>query len=264
VIQMKEEKVEFENKREKIRGILHIPDNENPPAIIMCHGFTGNMNEDHDLFVHAAKKFCENGFVVLRFDFRGSGKSEGKFIDMTISGEVSDLKKAIDFISSRKINNNRIGVLGLSLGSVVSVLGWNERVKTLVLLSALNDNKKVFINGFGKKTVKEIEEKGFCDLKKSPEGWRTKTSFNVGKGFWEEVKKTKLVSNIKNVKCPILIIQGTNDKDTDLSDSKELYSAANQPKEIKLIENASHSFDNPEHEKEVIKVSLDWFNKWLN
>ena len=30
------------------------------------------------------------GFVVLRFDFRGSGESEGDFSQVTIEGEISD------------------------------------------------------------------------------------------------------------------------------------------------------------------------------
>ena len=150
---MKEEKVYFENNGQKIVGILHIPDNENSSAIIMCHGFTGNMYE-HGLFVNTAKKLCKNGFTVLRFDFRGSNESEGKFRDMTISGEVSDLKKAIEFILKQKINKDKIGVLGLSLGAVVSVLGWDERIKALVLLSPAGNNKKCFTNAFGEEMIK--------------------------------------------------------------------------------------------------------------
>jgi hypothetical protein len=259
---MKEEEIEFTNQGQKIRGILHVPNKKNSPAIIMCHGFTGNMHE-HGLFINAAKKFCENGFTVLRFDFRGSNESEGKFRDMTISGEVSDLKEAINFILKQSGDKNKIGVLGLSLGAVVSVLGWSKRIKSLVLWSPANNNKKVFINAFGAKTVKQIEEKGFVDLKKPPEGWRTQTSFEVGKGFLEEAKNTNLINNIKDVKCPILIIQGTGDETVDWHDSKELYDSANQPKEIKLIENADHVYYNPEHERKIIQLSLDWFNKWL-
>lgn len=133
----------------------------------------------------------------------------------------------------------------------------------MTLWSPASNNKKAFANAFGTKTIKEIEEKGFFDLQKSPEGWRTQTSFEVGKGFWEEAKNTNLINNIKNVKCPILIIQGDEDDTVDWHGSKELYNTANQPKEIKIIKNADHVFNNPEHEKEVIKLSLEWFNKWL-
>lgn len=215
------------------------------------------------MFIHAAKKFCENGFTVLRFDFRGHGISEGDFIDMNISEEVNDLRKAIEFVLNQSIDKNNIGILGLSLGASVSVLGWDEKIKTLVLWSPANPNEKNFIKAFGKETFREIEEKGFFDLKFNKNGWRTKTSFKVGKKFLEEIKKTNLLNNIKSVRCPTLIIQGTSDKTVDWHDSKKLYDKANQPKEIKFIENADHTFDNPKHEKEVIQLSLDWFNKWL-
>jgi hypothetical protein len=229
----------------------------------MCHGFTGNMHE-YGLFVNAAKKFCENGFTVLRFDFRGANESEGEFVDMTISGEVSDLKKAIDFMLKQNIDKNKIGILGLSLGAVVSVLGWDDRIKSLILWSPASNSKKVFTKAFGKQIIKKIEEKGFFDLQKpSKHGWRTQTSFKVGKNFWEESKKTNIVNNIKSVKCSVLIIQGTSDEVIDYHDSEELFKNANKPKELKLIESADHTFQDSKHEKQVIDFSLDWFNKWL-
>lgn len=191
---MKEEKVKFKNQGQKISGIFNIPDNKNPPLIIMCHGFTGNMHE-HGLFVSAAKKFCENGFAVLRFDFRGSNESEGRFRDMTISGEVSDFKRAIEFSFKQNIDKDKIGVTGLSLGAVVSVLGWTDRVKALVLLSPASNSKKVFTKAFEGKIIKEIEEKGFFDLQRpSRHGWRTETSFKVGKEFGKKPRKQTLLT----------------------------------------------------------------------
>lgn len=260
---MKEEKVYFENEGQRITGILHRPDSTNPPAVIMCHGFTGNKGEEHDIFVHAAKKFCENGFAVLRFDFRGSGESEGEFVNMTIAGEVNDLRKAIDFILEQDIDKSKIGVLGLSLGASVSILGWNKMIKTLILWSPVNVTEELFIKSLGEKTCREIEEKGFFDLRFNENGWKTETSFKIGKEFLKDVRKTNIINGVKSVKCPILLIQGTEDEVIGTEGSKQIYSGANQPKEIKMIEGANHTFDNLEHEKEVIQLSLDWFNKWL-
>jgi len=73
----------FENKNEKLVGILHIPDElnvgEKVPGIILYHGFTGNKTEDHRLFVHLARALCDSGLVVFRFDFRDSEDREGDF-----------------------------------------------------------------------------------------------------------------------------------------------------------------------------------------
>ena len=45
--------------------------------------------------------------------------------------------------------------------------------------------------------------------------------------------------------------------------TRKLYNAANRPKKIKIIKNADHVFNDTEHEKEVIELSLDWFKKYL-
>jgi alpha/beta superfamily hydrolase len=95
--------VTFKNQGQELVGILHVPDalqsGERAPAIVMFHGFTGNKSESHRLFVHVAKALCNADFVVLRFDFRGSGDSDGEFEDMTVPGEVSDAREALTFLS---------------------------------------------------------------------------------------------------------------------------------------------------------------------
>jgi len=67
---MKEEKVEFENKGERISGFLTLPNLKSKILILLVHGFTGNMNGPADLYKRLAHKLAENGFAVYRFNFR--------------------------------------------------------------------------------------------------------------------------------------------------------------------------------------------------
>ncbi|MEM0011325.1 MAG: alpha/beta hydrolase, partial [Candidatus Bathyarchaeia archaeon] len=68
---MKEQFVCFYNRNEKIVGMLHIADSRaKSPAVMMCHGFTGQRMEAHFLFVKTARRLAQNGITVLRFDFR--------------------------------------------------------------------------------------------------------------------------------------------------------------------------------------------------
>ncbi|MFA0780897.1 MAG: hypothetical protein RJAPGHWK_002418, partial [Candidatus Fervidibacter sp.] len=81
---MPEQFVQFEVQGQRVYGMLHLPDGTSDtgkkvPAVAMCHGFTGNRIEAHRLFVKAARHFVQHGIAVLRFDFRGSGESEGDF-----------------------------------------------------------------------------------------------------------------------------------------------------------------------------------------
>lgn len=50
----------------------------------------GQKLEPHRLFVRMAEALAQAGYVSLRFDFRGSGNSDGDLADMTLAGELDD------------------------------------------------------------------------------------------------------------------------------------------------------------------------------
>lgn len=45
----------------------------------MLHGFTGNKTETHFLYTRLARQLATQGIAALRFDFAGSGDSQGEF-----------------------------------------------------------------------------------------------------------------------------------------------------------------------------------------
>lgn len=260
---MKKEKIVFENKGQKIAGILHLPDSENPPAIIMVHGFGGYAFSSR--FEKVARILCENGFSVLRFGFRGYDESDGKLKDITISGEISDLKSAIDFMEKQKINRNRIGLICESFGGVIAILCNDKRIKAAVFWAPFIFLEEVFIKVYrGMKEVKELEKKGFIEYISRTTGEKR----IMGVALWKEVKKIGKISKdkIKNIDYPILIIHGEKDTLVDLKNSKELHKIIQAPKRLEIIENAghgSHLFEKHEDEKQAIALSLQFFKKWL-
>ncbi|OGK09444.1 hypothetical protein A2767_05355 [Candidatus Roizmanbacteria bacterium RIFCSPHIGHO2_01_FULL_35_10] len=93
-----EQKIFFKSKDGlKLCGIWHIPNQPTNKAVILAHGLTVDKDEE-GIFVELAELLKKKGFAVFRFDFRGHGESEGKSIDTTISGEVADIKSAINFV----------------------------------------------------------------------------------------------------------------------------------------------------------------------
>ena len=63
--------------------------------------------------------FAERGFSVLRFNFRGVGRSQGKF-DAGI-GELSDAAQAFDWIQQNNPNNQFSWIGGYSFGALISM-----------------------------------------------------------------------------------------------------------------------------------------------
>jgi pimeloyl-ACP methyl ester carboxylesterase len=105
----------------------------------MCHGFTGNRVEAHRLFVRAAREFCRRGILTARFDFYGSGESEGEFHEMTLSSEIEDLGAILDYLLRRpEVDPRKVGALGLSMGGVVALAraAADGRIRFVVTWSA--------------------------------------------------------------------------------------------------------------------------------
>lgn len=130
---MKEERIFYENKGEKIAAVLHTTIKSSKKAVILLHGFTGDKDTEgnSDLFPMLAKNLCREGFNVLRFDCRGSHESDGKFENMTFTSEVSDLKKSIDFMRNK--GNDKIAVIGCSFGGAVTLLAYENNIDCIVL-----------------------------------------------------------------------------------------------------------------------------------
>ena len=66
---------------------------------------------------NAFHTFLQNEFSVCRFNFRGVGKSEGKFDNGL--GELSDAAAALDFIQRDNPGSNESWVVGFSFGALI-------------------------------------------------------------------------------------------------------------------------------------------------
>ena len=98
----------FHNKEEKSPVVLVL----HPHPL---HGGTMNNKITYNLF----KAFVDNGFSALRINFRGVGKSVGKF-DNGI-GELTDGTVAMDWLQSQNPKAGIYWVAGFSFGAWVSM-----------------------------------------------------------------------------------------------------------------------------------------------
>lgn len=118
-----------QKKQYKVRGSqgglstsLTLPSGFNPetgrcPMVILMHGFCSNKN--FPPVPQMAKALAKEGIASISFDFNAHGKSEGKFIDMTIAGEIEDAKAVFDYVCGLPYVT-KIGLLGHSQGGVIA------------------------------------------------------------------------------------------------------------------------------------------------
>ena len=139
--------VTFASEGLNCAGWLYVPDDlqdgEKRPAIVMAHGFSA-VKENY--LSNFAEKFEEAGFVVLVFDYRYFGDSEGEPRGHLIPAEQhKDYKNAITWISQRtEVDPDRIGIWGSSYsgGHVLHLAAFDKRIKSAVAQVPL-------VNGWG-------------------------------------------------------------------------------------------------------------------
>lgn len=246
----------FKNKKGKqLVGIFHLPKRKGKfPGVIICHGFNGNKTQRK--FVELGRELAKNDIATFRFDFYGSGDSEGNFEKMTIKQEIEDLNCAIKFLRRQKfIDKNKIGLLGHSLGALIATLSAskNSEIKTLVLLAPALNQKALIKDWNTSSQIKKWKKLGYNNT----------DEFRIGIQYLKETENEDFTEAAKIADVPILIIQGTRDNVIKPLYSKQLFRTLNQIKRLKLIKGGDHNLEEYQVRKKLIEKTVNWFKKYL-
>ncbi|WP_373232350.1 alpha/beta hydrolase family protein [Cohnella sp.] len=235
-----------------LRGMLHKPEHtEHPvPAVLMLHGFSNNKMETGWMFVALSRMLERRGIASLRFDFGGSGESDGDFMDMTISGEVSDAKRILEYAKSLEfVDPERIGVLGMSLGGVVAGIlagKHTQDVQSLCLWApAFVASEHVRSGRVGEMDITNIKEEGYVQI-----GFG---GLRLGSGFVEDVLQLDIAGLASGYDKPILILQGDRDTAVPLSSTRQFMEHYGGKAKLEIVEGAGHMFERFEHRTMVLE-----------
>ena len=134
---MTEETVSIPSAGLKLHGVVRAAAGakagERRPAFLVLHGFGGNCESQNVL--QPTRVLGEYGYVTLRFDHRGCGKSEGEFGRVICLEQVEDVGNAVDFLARHPgVDPDRIAVIGSSFGGAVAVYagGVNPRIAAVI------------------------------------------------------------------------------------------------------------------------------------
>lgn len=96
---------------------------------------------DSTVIVAVCRALAARGWVALRFNFRGAGRSAGSFDDGR--GEMGDVAGAVDFLHARpEVDADRLAFVGYSFGAGVGLRHAvrDPRVKRLVGIALVQEN----------------------------------------------------------------------------------------------------------------------------
>lgn len=198
------------------------------PGIVLSHGWARSRAEllPHADFLHRA------GFAVLAFDYRHRGKSGGDSITMGLR-ERDDLRGALDTLSARpEVDAERIGVLGLSMGSVIALLvaSADQRVRALVAECPYAAAETIMTRAL--RHYYRLPSFPMANLAK----WMIEQ--NLGESL-DVADALRIVDSISP--RPVFLIADERDAVVGAQEAEQLFRAAHEPKRFWLIPGADHA-----------------------
>lgn len=219
-------------------------------TILLLHGYDHRREQmlPHADMLHRA------GFSVFLFDFRSRGESEGDAVTLGYY-EKGDVFGAIDYLKTRTdVNPTAFGVLGVSQGGAVAILtaAVNHEIKAVAVESAFKSLKSAIDQAF----------EHFIGLPAFPFArltvWIAERRTNINTSEIIPEQEVRAIAP-----RPVLIMHGEQDTVISPKDSKAIYAAAREPKELWLIPEASHADGAIDANKEYEYQIATFFKAYL-
>lgn len=230
---------------------------------IFLHGFKSFRN--WGFIPYICNQIAQLGYISINLDFSLNGiKSEipikfdfEKFARNTISQEVNDVHRLIDYLANSKENedlqnilsnwNGKIILAGHSRGAGISLI-IAERIKQVekvILLSPISN-----FNRYTPRMIKKWLDEGYIEFNDNQSGQNLKMNSVYIQDLLTNMDKYDLKKIIEKIDKPILILHGSNDITTPIREAKELYESFQNAKENKvnscnfaIIDKANHLFN---------------------
>lgn len=246
----------FNAAGERLIGDLHLPSGRTPEyVVVICHGFLGTRHGGGRA-VALAEKLASAGYGVLRFDFAGSGESEGDFASATLTKNTSDLRAALDFLTG--LGYQKFIALGRSFGgnAVLAGAARDERIIGVCLWSTPLDMVPVLRAIVGEELYQAMLrgetvtfEDGYRRYTKKPDFLRDLANY----------KMEELVAAVSP--RPLLIVHGDADELVPVENARLLFQAAGEPKELSIIPGGNHHLS--EHQPQAAEATVRWLKRYF-
>lgn len=261
--------ITLKTQKGDIFGTLMIPDNAKPSPVVLIIAGSGptDRNGNSPLGVNCnaykmiAQALAANGISSLRFDKRGIAASRAAMVnesDLRFENYIDDAKGWITLLKSDK-RFNKVLVLGHSEGSLIGMVAAGQT----------QADGYISVAGIGKTADQTIYEQLRVQLPE-PMLSETKVALDSLKSGMTVTKYNPMLASlfrpsvqpyliswfkynpseeIKKLKIPVMIVQGTTDIQVSVEDAK-LLSAAKPDAKLALFDGMNHILKEAEADRQ--------------
>lgn len=286
----------FYSEGVRLAGDIYLPADlvagEQRAGIVLCHGYTGVRNI---YLPDNARVLAEAGYVVLNFDYKGWGDTEGPKTRLAPYSRVADVMAALSFLGARpEVDASRLGLYGTSYGGatvvwtaaidprvtcVVSVVGigngarWMRSVRRPdeyhdLLAQAEADRVRRAETGRS-----EFVDRGrilLADRQSAEIGAKARTGnpaavTEVPLEFVDDTLAFNPEWVVDRIAPrPALFITTDDDRLVPPAESEALYARAGEPKKLVVLKGFGHyQVYEGEAFRQVMDASLDWYREHI-
>ncbi len=219
------------------------------PGLVLCHGFPSGprgATTSGATYPELADRIArEAGWIVLTFNFRGTGDSEG---DFSIAGWLADQRAAVDELASRD-DVTGVWMAGSSLGGTLAVCAAadDERVRGLATLAAPSS-----LRDWARDPGRFLEHARRMGVLRTP-------GFPRDSAAWihEIVGMDPLAAAARLPPRPFLVLHGSDDDVVPVADARALADAA-RGSELRVVHAAGHRL---RHDPRAAAALLGWLDR---
>jgi putative redox protein len=241
------ERVEFPGRRGNLLvGDLHRASESPAPALVLCHGMESTRGGTKQTAI--VERFVPQGWTVLRFDFAYVGESEGRFEDLTISGEVDDALGALDFLA--EFGPTTSIVIGSSLGGAVALLAAAQavgKVDGVATIAAVAD-AAIFTESLSPQDIASWRREGRRAWR---DGWMRST-------FLTDLEHIDILAAVRKIDKPLLVMHGQDDDVVPFEHAERIAAAAAGDVQLEAFPGVGHRFEEPGALAQLLDVLDDW------
>jgi pimeloyl-ACP methyl ester carboxylesterase len=212
---------------------------------LLIAGFTSRRTGDVNR--RLAEYLEESGICPVLLDLSGHGDSSGSIADQTILKASDEIRGVIEFIRHQGwCDPNRVAICASSFSGAASVIyaASDPILRCLALKSPIMEYVEMRTRLLGPERIAEWRMQGQIEL---PDGTPSKY------GFMKAAEVTNLYALIARVKCPVMVVQGSNDEEVSPDQYERLRHILNDQKDrMSIIEGADHGYSSPAHKGAVI------------
>lgn len=213
-------------------------------TVVLVHGIHGNRKK----LLKRARLLINEGYSVVLIDLQAHGESPGRLITLGHL-ERHDVQAAVTF-ARQKNPQHRVGVIGISLGGASAVLGSPLKVDAMVLESVFPTIEEAV----GDRVQARL---GPLSCLISP-----LLLCQIQPRLGVSASELRPIEHISEVACPLMIASGDRDPHTTIAETRRLFAAAAEPKQLVVFQGARHQDlleQNPPLYEEQVLTFLDQY-----